>query len=95
MYEFIAAVQQTSNQLRYILLFVVKVINELNVSRMASATLFGCTSGERCPPFATRWIEAVLPLNACLWMSSLIGVGLTAKSAMLKIELESAASTHM
>jgi len=73
---------QVYSSLRYNLLFVGKVVNELKVVRMASATLSGFTCGARCPLFATRWIEAAFPLNAFLFISSLTGGGLTIKSAV-------------
>jgi hypothetical protein len=69
----------------YNLLFVVEVANELKVVRMASATPSGFTCGARCPPCATRWTEAALPLNAFLCISSLTGPGLTTESAVPEV----------
>ena len=70
----------------YNLLFVWEVVNELKVVRIAPATLSGFTCGARCPLFAIRWIEAALPLNAFLCISSLTGGGLTVKSAVPEAE---------
>ena len=75
-------VYQVYSSLRYNLLFVGEVLNELKVVRMASATLSGFTCGARWPLFATRWIEAALPLNAFSCISFLTGGGLTVKSAV-------------
>lgn len=74
------------NRLRYNLLLAVEAASELNVFRMASATLSGCTCGARCPPFGTRWTEAVLPLKAFMCISSLTGAGLTIESVAFKVK---------
>lgn len=74
------------SQLHYNLLLMGEAENDINVFRMASATPSGCTCGTRCPPLATLWIEALLPLNEFFCMSHLTEVGLTAKSAALEGE---------
>lgn len=86
---------QAYSSLRYNLLFVGEVVNESKVVRMASATPSGFICGARCPLFATRWIEAALPLNAFSSISFLTGGGLTIKSAVPGMIVECVVLTHM